>query len=151
MFAGVAGGGAMDLVDLARRPFADVAPAISGSVVYMDEGAGECAHHCAGAGFILSLGAVNVLSLERVAGTVAEATPPVDVAGLPVDPRTPVVIFTTRLLQRSKGDLLRCVGSHPGAASVTVFCAVSEEAHVAAAHAVLNEEANVKVPAAAPA
>ena len=136
MFAGVAGGGAMDLVDLARRPFADVAPAISGSVVYMDEGAGECAHHCAGAGFILSLGAVNVLSLERVAGTVAEATPPVDVAGLPVDPRTPVVIFTTRLLQRSKGDLLRCVGSHPGAASVTVFCAVSEEAHVAAAHAV---------------
>ena len=36
MFAGVAGGGAMDLVDLARRPFADVAPAISGSVVYMD-------------------------------------------------------------------------------------------------------------------
>ena len=126
----------MDLVDLARRPFADVAPAISGSVVYMDEGAGECAHHCAGAGFILSLGAVNVLSLERVAGTVAEATPPVDVAGLPVDPRTPVVIFTTRLLQRSKGDLLRCVGSHPGAASVTVFCAVSEEAHVAAAHAV---------------
>ena len=95
MFAGVAGGGAMDLVDLARRPFADVAPAISGSVVYMDEGAGECAHHCAGAGFILSLGAVNVLSLERVAGTVAEATPPVDVAGLPVDPRTPVVIFTT--------------------------------------------------------
>ena len=136
MFAGVAGGGAMDLVDLARRPFADVAPAISGSVVYMDEGAGECAHHCAGAGFILSLGAVNVLSLERVAGTVAEATPPVDVAGLPVDPRTPVVIFTTRLLQRSKGDLLRCVGSHPGAASVTVLCAVSEEAHVAAAHAV---------------
>ena len=127
----------MDLVDLARRPFADVAPAISGSVVYMDEGAGECAHHCAGAGFILSLGAVNVLSLERVAGTVAEATPPVDVAGLHVvDPRTPVVIFTTRLLQRSKGDLLRCVGSHPGAASVTVFCAVSEEAHVAAAHAV---------------
>ena len=136
MFAGVAGRAAMDLVDLARRPFADVAPAISGSVVYMDEGAGECAHHCAGAGFILSLGAVNVLSLERVAGTVAEATPPVDVAGLPVDPRTPVVIFTTRLLQRSKGDLLRCVGSHPGAASVTVFCAVSEEAHVAAAHAV---------------
>lgn len=136
MFAGIAGGGAMDLVDLARRPFADVAPAISGSVVYMDEGAGECAHHCAGAGFILSLGAVNVLSLERVAGTVAEATPPVDVAGLPVDPRTPVVIFTTRLLQRSKGDLLRCVGSHPGAASVTVLCAVSEEAHVAAAHAV---------------
>ena len=54
----------MDLVDLARRPFADVAPAISGSVVYMDEGAGECAHHCAGAGFILSLGAVNVLSLN---------------------------------------------------------------------------------------
>ena len=126
----------MDLVDLARRPFADVAHAISGAVVYMDEGAGECAHHAAGAGFILGLGAVNVLSLERVAGTVAEATPPIDVAGLPVDPRTPVAIFTTRLLQRSKGDLLRCVGVHPAASAVAVFCAVSEEAHVAAAHAV---------------
>ena len=38
---------------------------------------------------------------------------------LVIAPRTPVVIFTTRLLQRSKGDLLRCVGSHPGAAKST--------------------------------
>ena len=78
---------------------------------------------------------MNVLSLERVAGTVRRPRPS-GRRGVTRRSANADLIFTTRLLQRSKGDLLRCVGSHPGAASVTVFCAVSEEAHVAAAHAV---------------
>jgi hypothetical protein len=127
----------------------------------MDAGAGEAAHFACGAGFLFSLGALNVLSLEAAArgsnsgggnnssgnnsnnnnnsnssngngGDVTAPqhrspfTPPVDVSGLPAPPNAPIVIFTTRILTAAKQDVVRCIGAHPGASRVTVFCTVSE-------------------------
>lgn len=157
---GASSSGRLDLVEEARRPFAEAATDINGALVYMDEGAGEAAHFACGAGFLFSLGALNVLSLEAVGsggGSVDDddknnssggrgrdddahddeddhdaAAPhhrrsqPVDVSGLPSPPDSPVVIFTTRMLQAAKGDVTRCIAAHPTASRVTVFCTVSE-------------------------
>ena len=134
--------GGVDLVEEARRSFADVAADINGALVYMDEGAGEAAHFACGASFLFSLGALNVLSLEAVGGgranddcgdDPATAPPsqlapvvPVDFSGLPAPPAAPVVIFITRMLHVADGDVRRCIGAHPSASRVTVFCTVSE-------------------------
>ena len=133
MFAGVAGGGAMDLVDLARRPFADVAPAISGSVAYMDEGAGECAHHCAGAGFILSLGAVNVLSLNASRAPSRRPRPRWTSRGY-LSSANAGRDLQTRLRRGPRATCFDAPARTPRRER-HVLCAVSEEAHVAAAHA----------------
>ena len=55
----------VDLVDEARRAFADAAPEIAGALVYLDRGVAEVAHHACGAGFFLGIGALNVLPLEE--------------------------------------------------------------------------------------
>jgi hypothetical protein len=60
------------------------------------------AHFACGAGFLLDLGALNVLRLEDCSEAAA-----VDVTGLPPPKGAPIAIFTTRMLQHAAKDVLR--------------------------------------------
>ena len=127
--------GPLDLVDEARRAFADVAGDVSGALVYLDDGAAEIAHHACGAGFLLRLGAVNVLSLASARAADPDARAPVDATGATPPAGTPVVVLTARLLPVAAADVLACVAANPTASRVLVLCAASEAAHVARARA----------------
>ena len=127
--------GPLDLVDEARRAFADVAGDVSGALVYLDDGAAEIAHHACGAGFLLRLGAVNVLSLASARAADPDARAPVDATGATPPAGTPVVVLTARLLPVAAADVLACVAANPTASRVLVLCAASEAAHVACARA----------------
>lgn len=128
----------VDLIECARRSFVEVAADIAGALVYLDEGVGEVVHFAAGAGFLLGLGARNVLSLEGVGsnpiGGVGssnedDSSAPwvaVEVTGLPAPATAPLAIFTARALPDAEEDVVRCIACHPRATRVTVFCAVSE-------------------------
>ena len=144
---------AVDLVRDARDAFTYLAPDLPGAVLYLYRGAGEAARHGCGLGHLLSIGAVNVLRLPRATRDDDDAfdddddafidahdafahPAPTDIAGLPIDPRAPVVIVTTTLLQRAKRDIARVLRArHQEATRATVYCAVSEECHCAVARA----------------
>ena len=124
------------VIEAARRPLLDLAPEIAGALVLLDAGAAEAAALSLGPAFLFGLGAANVVDLETtepddallVDLTAAASRPPPGRAAPPPPPLR-LVAFVTRLLPDAHGALLRALLAHPGAARLTVCCAVSELAH----------------------
>mmetsp|Transcript_28477 Transcript_28477/g.62680 ORF Transcript_28477/g.62680 Transcript_28477/m.62680 type:complete len:773 (+) Transcript_28477:171-2489(+) len=139
--------------EVAKRPFLDIATDISGSLVYLDAGAGEVAHTSLGLSFLLGLGAGNVCELERASpedatllslsglsasGSTEGSDPPS--YGRP--PALTLSIFVTQLLTDLHPHIVKAILAHgPAVSRVQIFSSVTEHAHACQASTVLGVEA----------